>query len=607
MLRLARVPSFARRRPFAAARRSNFIRFLSFVAPYRKLLILATVGGIAKFSLPLLVPQVTRHLLDNVYLNTTLTTEARLQQLLFFVGGLIALFIFVYTPLVFMRHYLAGKASQQAMFDLRCQLYYRILRMSASFFDRNKSGAIVSRLINDIELAQNLIGSALTDIWMDLIALVLILVFLVQIDPALTLAALVTFPFYIRTFLSSQTRVKSSSKAIQEELAHMSGTLQEKIAGSRVVHAFAQEQAEQESFTEESAKLLSMNMTRVWLQSRNTTFSVLITQIAPLIVALYGGYRVISGTLTIGDLVAAGMYLAPLYLPLERFAQLNLVFANSMAAVDRVFEILDAEPEIKDRPNALKLENVEGRVEFDRAHFAYENVTEPGPILRDITFTAEPGQKLALVGPSGSGKSTLVSLMLRFYDVQAGAVRIDGHDVRDLTINSLRSSVGMVLQNPILFSGTIAENIRYSRPTASDAEVIEAAKAANAYDFIMKLPKGFNTELGENGVGLSGGQRQRLTIARAFLKDPRILILDEATSALDSESERLIQSALEKLMVGRTTFIIAHRLSTIQQADRILVVEDGCLVETGTHEELLTHPTGCYSRLYSQQVTGAHA
>jgi subfamily B ATP-binding cassette protein MsbA len=606
MIRIARVPAFAKHSSFAASlRKNNFLRFLTYVAPYKKQLVFVTIGGIAKFSLPLLVPQVTRYLLDNVYLNTSLSTEARLQQLAFYVGGMILLFIFVYTPLVYVRHFYSGKVSQQAMFDLRCQLYYRILRMSASFFDRNKSGAIVSRLINDIEIAQNLIGSALTDIWMDLISLSLILFFLIQIDPALTVAALITFPFYIRTFRKSQTQVKDSSKRIQEELAHMSGTVQEKIAGSRVIHAFAQEQAEQDSFTEESAKLLSMNMIRVSLQSTNITTSVLITNIAPLIVALYGGYRVITGTLTIGDLVAAGMYLAPLYLPLERFAQLNLVFANSMAAVERVFEIMDAEPEIKDRPNALKLDNVVGRVEFDDVHFAYENVSEPGPILRNISFTVEPGQKVALVGPSGSGKSTLVSLMMRFYDVQAGTVRIDGHDVRDLTVNSLRSSVGMVLQNPILFSGTVAENIRYGRPDASDAEVIEAAKAANAYDFIMKLPKGFNSELGENGLGLSGGQRQRLTIARAFLKDPRILVLDEATSALDNESERLIQNALEKLMIGRTTFIIAHRLTTIQQADRIIVLEAGCLVESGTHDELLCHADGCYRRLYSQQVVGA--
>lgn len=605
MIKLARIPSFVVKRPFAGVgAQSNFLRFLTFVAPYRKYLVLATIGGIVKFSLPLLVPQVTRYLLDNVYLNPALSRDAKMQQLLLSVGGLIAAFFVVYAPLVYLRHFYAGKVGQQAMFDLRCQLYYRILRMSASFFDRNKSGAIVSRLINDIELAQNLIGSALTDVWMDLIALVLILFFLVRIDPALTLAALVTFPFYVRTFRKSQTQIKSSSKRVQEELAFMSGTLQEKIAGSRVVHAFAQEQAEQESFTAESEKLLSISMVRVSLQSMNTTISVVITNVAPLIVALYGGYRVISGTLSIGDLVAAGMYLAPLYLPMERFAQLNLVFANSMAAVDRVFEILDAEPEIKDRPNAMTLTHVEGRVEFDHVHFAYKNTSEPGPVLRDLTFSAEPGQKIALVGPSGSGKSTLVSLMLRFYDVDSGSVRIDGHDVRSLTVNSLRSSVGMVLQTPILFSGTIAENIRYGRPTATDAEVIAAAKAANAYDFIARLPKGFHTELGENGTGLSGGQRQRITIARAFLKDPRILILDEATSALDTESERLIQSALEKLMEGRTTFIIAHRLSTIQNADHILVIEDGCLVEAGTHDALLAHP-GCYRRLYSQQANGA--
>jgi ABC-type multidrug transport system fused ATPase/permease subunit len=582
-------------------KRSNFVRFLGYVWPYRYYVALGAIGGIVKFGVPLFVPEVTRHLLDDVYLNTAMTQDQKTHELLLYVGGMMAVFVFFWMPLTYVRHFYAGKAGHKSVFDLRCDLYYQILRMSASFFDRNKSGGIVARLISDIELAQNLVGSALTNVWMDLVSLFLILFFLIRIDLKMTLVALVTFPLYIYFFRKLSGHIRSTTHDVQEEIAVMSGNVQEKITGSRVVHSFTQEKSEEKNFYYESEKLLSMAMRRVYWQSLNMTITGVIIQLAPLIVAIYGGYRVITGTLTVGELVAVGMYLTPLYTPMQRFSELNVVFANSMAAVDRVFEIMDLKPEIRDRPDAVKMENVEGRVEFDHVDFAYPvflESDEPGPVLRDITFTVEPGHKVALVGPSGAGKSTIVSLIPRFYDVDAGAVRIDGCDVREVQVRSLRKQVGMVLQEAFLFSGTILDNIRYGRPKAEDWEVIEACKAANAYDFITRLQKGFDTEVGEGGGLLSGGQRQRVTIARAFLKDPKILILDEATSSLDSESEKLIQSALERLMIGRTTFIIAHRLSTIENADRILVIDNGRIVESGTHDQLL-QGDGVYHRLYT--------
>ncbi|MGQ9779996.1 MAG: ABC transporter ATP-binding protein [Bacillota bacterium] len=304
------------------------------------------------------------------------------------------------------------------------------------------------------------------------------------------------------------------------------------------------------------------------------------------------------GRLTVGELVAVGMYLGPLYLPLQRFSELNVVFANSMAALDRIFELMDERPEVADRPGAVELPEIEGRVEFEHVFFSYNR--ENGPILQDVSFTVEPGQKVALVGPSGAGKTTLVNLIPRFYDVDAGAIRIDGHDIRDLKLKSLRRHIGIVLQDPVLFSGSIRENVLYGNPRASVEEVIAACKAANAHDFIMALPQGYDSEVGERGAHLSGGQRQRITIARAFLKNPRILILDEATSVLDAESEKLVQEALERLMVGRTTFIIAHRLSTIINADLILVLDHGRLVEAGTHASLMA-AGGLYCRLFARQ------
>ncbi len=576
----------------------NFFRFLGYVAPYKFYVAAAAIGGVAKFGVPLIVPQVTRHLLDNVYLNTAMPIDEKLQQVYVLVGALIAVFIVFWSPLVYVRHFYAGKAGQKSIFDLRCDLYYRILRMSPSFFDQNISGGIVSRLISDIQLAQDLVGSALTNTWMDFTSLILILFFMIRIDLNLTLVALCTFPVYIYFFRRLRDRIRDSSHQVQEELALMSGNVQEKIAGSRVVHAFTQERSEEKTFFRDSEKLLSTTMRRVFYQSLNMTITGVIVQCTPLIVAVYGGYRVIMGTLSVGDLVALGLYLTPLYTPLQRFSELNVIFANSMAALDRVFEIMDMKPEIRNRPDAVKLQNVTGRVEFECVSFTYHNTEAPGAVLENISFVVEPGQKVALVGPSGAGKSTVVGLIPRFYEVDEGRVLVDGQDVRDVKIKSLRSQVGMVLQTPILFSGSVIDNIRYGRPDASDREVIAACQAANAYGFITDLPQGFASEVGEGGGFLSGGQRQRVTIARAFLKDPRILILDEATSALDSESEKLIQAALERLMEGRTTFIIAHRLSTIENADRIFVMEAGRLVESGTHHQLLQH-NGLYQRLYS--------
>jgi ABC-type multidrug transport system fused ATPase/permease subunit len=516
---------------------------------------------------------------------------------------MMAIFIFIYAPFVYMRHLYADKASHRAVFNMRCDLYYRILRMSTSFFQRNKTGSIMTRLISDIALAQNLVGTALTNIWMDAIAVVVILYFLLTIDWLTTLVALSTFPLYLFFFRRFSDEIRQTTRRAQDELAVMSSSAQERIAGSVVIRAFAQEHSEKKRFEDDSERLFTTNMRRILVQSLNQAITGTLVGVSPLIVVCFGGYRVISGDMTVGELIAVTMYLSSLYLPLQRFSDLNVVYANAMAALDRIYEIMDEKPEIASAPGAIDLPQIRGEVEFDNVSFAYN----PGcPVLQGVTFHVEPGERVALVGPSGSGKSTVVSLIPRFYDVCAGCVRIDGHDVRDVKIESLRRHIGMVLQDPILFSGTIRENILYGRPTATDAEVMEAAKAANALEFVPSLPHGFDTEVGERGSALSGGQRQRVTIARAFLKNPKILILDEATANLDPESEDLIQNAMKRLVVGRTTFIIAHRLSTIINADRILVLSAGKVIESGTHHQLLASG-GLYRDFHRKQFASAEA
>ena len=575
----------------------NFIRFLGYVRPYTKYLVIATIGGIVKFVVPLLVPQVTRHLLDNVFLNTNLTTEKKLHDLLMYAGGMMSIFVFIYAPFVYLRHLYADKASHRAVFDLRCDLYYRILRMSASFFNRTKSGEIITRLISDIQLAQNIIGTALTNVWMDAIAVIVILYFLFRIDIAMTLVALSTFPLYVMIFRKFSDRIRRTTRQAQDQLSIMSSNALERISGNMVIQAFAQEANEKTRFLAESEELFSTNMRRILIQSLHQALAGALVGLAPLVIICYGGYRVIYGHITVGEMIAVTMYLGPLYLPLQRFSELNIVFSNSMAALDRIYEIMDEKPEITDGPTAIELPRIRGNVTFEDVSFAYNHGC---PVLKNVTFSVRAGQKVALVGQSGSGKTTIVNLIPRFYDVSAGRVIIDGRDVRDVKIKSLRRHIAMVLQDPVLFSGTIRENILYGNPSASEKDIIKATKAANAYDVIESLSEGFETQVGERGTLLSGGQKQRITIARAFLKNPEILILDEATSSLDSQSEYLIQEAMSRLVKGRTTFIIAHRLSTIIHANLIFVLSSGSIIESGTHEELLNKKS-VYKDLYDGQ------
>ncbi len=580
-----------------SVRNRDFIRFLGYVKPYAGYIVLAALGGIVKFVVPLLVPQIIKHIVDDVLLNAAMALDAKIADILFWALGMIGVFVVFYAPWTYVRHYFAGKAGHRSVFDLRCDLYNHIIAMSPSFFDRNKTGEISTRLVNDIPQAQNLVGNALTNVWMDSAAVIVVLVFLVRIDLVVTLVTLATFPIYLYFFRKYGSEIKQSSYKVQKEIAEMSGNITEKIAGSIIVHAFTREKSERELFSRDSEKLFATTMRTVSLQSSNMTVTSTLTQIAPLLVVLYASLQVVYGSLTIGSLVAVTMYLNPLYLPLQRFSELNIIFANSMSSLRRIFEIMDEKPDVSDEPGAVKVDDITGRVEFKNVSFTYD---EESRVLKGIDLVAEPGMKIAIVGPSGSGKSTLVSLIPRFYDISGGEITVDGRGLRDFRLESLRGKIGIVLQDPIVFSGTIRENVLYGKPDASRAEFAAACEASKVSDFVKELPEGFETEVGESGTLLSGGQKQRITIARAFIRNPKILILDEATSSLDAENERLIQDALEVLMRNRTTFIIAHRLSTIIHADQILVLHEGTIVERGTHAELMKSGK-VYRRLYKHQ------
>ncbi len=588
--------------------RSPLRRFLAYVMPYRGLVASAAFMGILKFCLPLLFPLALKFITDDILVGQSSVPQARdafsklfmwwathvAAWLPFLGSGKMALLnataltmLVVYIVLAvatFYRSWLAGVAGQRLVFDLRFDFYQHIQSMSHNFFTSQRSGNIVSRFMSDVTLAQNFVGSALTNVWMDGASLFFVVYILFYLEARLAWVALAVMPCYVVLIRFMSPRIKKASRSAQEKLEEMSGDLQEKIGGMSVIKAFHQERREALRFFRLSHRLFNYFKDNVYLNSWNQAYSGFLTTVAPLVVVWVAATFVLRAEMTVGTMIAFYGFLGSLYLPLQRFSELGLIVSNALAAIERIFEYFDIPPQIQEKPDAQTLPGIRGHIRFERAHFAYDQQL---PALSDIDFEIKPGEMVALVGASGSGKSTLVSLIPRFYDVTSGRVLIDNYDVRAATFKSLRRQIGIVLQESILFSTTLRENLLYGRPHATEAEVLSAAEAANAIEFIKALPQGFDTVIGERGVKLSGGQRQRVAIARAFLKNPRILILDEATSSLDSESEHLIQEALARLMRGRTTIVIAHRLSTVVEADKIVVLQNGRVVEIGRHEELL--------------------
>ncbi|HDB7490027.1 TPA: SAV1866 family putative multidrug efflux ABC transporter [Staphylococcus aureus] len=573
-------------------------RYLQFVKPYKYRIFATIIVGIIKFGIPMLIPLLIKYAIDGVINNHALTTDEKVHHLTIAIGIALFIFVIVRPPIEFIRQYLAQWTSNKILYDIRKKLYNHLQALSARFYANNQVGQVISRVINDVEQTKDFILTGLMNIWLDCITIIIALSIMFFLDVKLTLAALFIFPFYILTVYVFFGRLRKLTRERSQALAEVQGFLHERVQGISVVKSFAIEDNEAKNFDKKNTNFLTRALKHTRWNAYSFAAINTVTDIGPIIVIGGGAYLAISGSITVGTLAAFVGYLELLFGPLRRLVASFTTLTQSFASMDRVFQLIDEDYDIKNGVGAQPIEIKQGRIDIDHVSFQYND--NEAPILKDINLSIEKGETVAFVGMSGGGKSTLINLIPRFYDVTSGQILIDGHNIKDFLTGSLRNQIGLVQQDNILFSDTVKENILLGRPTATDEEVVEAAKMANAHDFIMNLPQGYDTEVGERGVKLSGGQKQRLSIARIFLNNPPILILDEATSALDLESESIIQEALDVLSKDRTTLIVAHRLSTITHADKIVVIENGHIVETGTHRELIAKQ-GAYEHLYSIQ------
>ena len=573
-------------------------RYLEFVKPYRWRIIATIIIGIIKFGIPMLIPLLIKYVIDGVIDNHTLTNHDKLIRLAIALGIAVFIFAVIRPPIEYLRQYLAQWTSNKILYDIRKKLYHHLQALSARFYANNQAGQIISRVINDVEQTKDFILTGLMNIWLDCVTIVIALTIMFVLDIKLTLAAIFIFPFYILTVYFFFGRLRRLTRKRSQALAEVQGFLHERVQGMSVIKSFAIEDNEAENFDKHNRHFLHRAFTHTRWNANSFAAINTVTDLGPLIVIGVGAYLAINGSITVGTLAAFVGYLEQLFGPLRRLVSSFTTLTQSFASMDRVFQLMDEDYDIKNNIGAQPIPIEHGNIQMNHVYFKYNE--DESMILKDINLDIEQGQTVAFVGMSGGGKSTLINLIPRFYDTLKGEITIDGHNLKEFLTGSLRHQIGLVQQDNVLFSDTIRENILLGKPDATEEEIVDAAKKANAHDFIMTLSDGYDTEVGERGVKLSGGQKQRISIARIFLNNPPIIILDEATSALDLESEAIIQDALNVLSRDRTTLIVAHRLSTITHADKIVVMEDGQIVETGTHQELL-EKKGAYEHLFRIQ------
>ncbi|MBT2686492.1 ABC transporter ATP-binding protein [Bacillus sp. ISL-37] len=573
-------------------------RYLKFVKPYRLQIIGTIIIGIFKFAIPLLIPLLIKFVLDDVIGNETLDKDEKIDKLVWVMGVMIVVFVVLRPPIEYYRQYFAQWTASKILYDIRDRLFTHMQRLSYKYYSNTRAGEVISRMINDVEQTKTFVVTGLMNLWLDVATIMIAAAIMFSMDVQLTFVSLILFPFYAFSVKFFFGNLRKLTRERSQALAGVQSYLHERVAGISVIKSFAIEDYEQTQFDRQNKNFLTKALEHTSWNAKAFAVVNTITDIAPLLVIGFSGYQVLQGNLTIGEMAAFIAYIDRLYNPLRRLVNSSTTLTQAIASMDRVFEFMDEKYDIKDSPNAIELKKVHGDISFRNVSFSYEEDGET--VLKNLNIEVKKGETIALVGMSGGGKSSFVSLIPRFFDVTDGEILLDGKDIRSFKVRSLRDKIGMVAQDNILFSESVKSNILLGRPGARDEEVIQAAKAANAHDFIMNLPEGYDTKVGERGVKLSGGQKQRVAIARVFLKNPPILILDEATSALDLESEHLIQEAIEKLAKDRTTFVVAHRLSTITHADRIVLIEHGEIVEDGSHDELMAKQGG-YHRLFQVQ------
>ncbi|HLQ73654.1 MAG TPA: ABC transporter ATP-binding protein [Bacillota bacterium] len=573
-------------------------QYLHFVKPYRWKILWTVLIGVLKFAIPLLIPLILKYVIDNIIDANDLSQSAKTSKLLWLMGISFVIFLIIRPPIEYYRQYLAQWVGSHILYDLRDKMFDHIQRLSLRFYSNTKTGEVISRVIHDVEQTKIFVITGLMNLWLDLVTILIAIAIMLTMDIKLSLVAVILFPFYGFSVKYFYAKLRRLTRERSQALAEVQGHLHERVQGIPVTRSFALEDFEQEQFDRRNKNFLHKAIEHTDWNAKTFAVTNTITDLAPLLVIGFAGLQVINGDLTIGTMVAFVGYMERVYNPLRRLINSSTELTQSIASIDRVFELYNEPYDIADKKDATAIEKVEGYVKFTDVSFRYDE--EERDVLHKINLDVKKGETIALVGMSGGGKSSLISLIPRFYDVSSGTIEVDNQDIRDVKARSLRNQIGMVLQDNILFSESIALNIRMGNPYATDEEVVAAAKAANAHEFITELTHGYDTLVGERGVKLSGGQQQRIAIARVFLKNPPILIFDEATSALDLEGEKKIQDALGVLAANRTTFVVAHRLATITHADRIVVMEHGQISEIGTHDELM-EKQGSYYDLYRVQ------
>ena len=566
-------------------------RLIAYLKPYWRQAVLAYAAMFFATLLNLFVPLVIARAIDQ-------GLESGQATALFVAAAIILGIALVRALASFGQRYFGEWLTYRVAYDLRNEFYDSVQQLPFSFHDKAHTGDLMSRATGDISETERFVGIGLMEMVSTLLLMAGVTIAMLLVDPTLAALALIPFPILIFSTLRFGAVVRPLSRLVQDQLGLLSTTMQESLTGIRVVKAFAREPYEFFKFDKDNDHWFALRERLIKVWGNNWPLFTFLISLSIFLLLWFGGPLALNGTITVGALFAMISYVLMLNGPVQRLGFLVNLTATAGASASRVFEITDTPSDIEERSDAHSLDRHRGQVVFEQVSFGYRDGLN---VLHDISFAVQPGQTVALMGPTGSGKSSVISLIPRFYDPVEGRVLVDGIDVRDLTLDSLRASIGIVLQEPFLFSATIAQNIAYGRPDASNEEIIAAAKLARAHDFIAGFPDGYNTRVGERGVTLSGGQKQRVAIARALLYDPRILILDDSTSSVDTETEHLIQQALQTLMQGRTTFVIAQRLLTLKSADQILVLDHGRVVQRGRHDELLTQP-GLYREIYDLQL-----